>query len=423
MSGVPLPGVNPAAFRQVFGDNPFNNVFTIISGGRLDQPSLVAIGVAPFINASIIIQLLTTVIPRLEDLNKQGEIGRRTLNQYTRLLTIPLSIVQSIMIYSILINPSFVGGVAGANNLLKPLHGGPLVALILTLAAGSILLMWIGELITENGIGNGASVIIAFGIISSLPRLILGEINGLNSDWQSVLSGNYRALFSNSFLLFYLVIFIIIVMIFLIIYVSEAVRKIAVMYAKRVRVGNSAESYLPIKLNQAGVMPVIFAQALLTFPQIISSFVLSIKSAGRLHDWATLVSNWEILKITSISHVIAFILLIIAFTYFYTYVVVKPEELAKNLQKSGAFIPGVRPGNGTVSYLNSVTLKLTMFGAVFLAIIAIIPSLLNIFEGSQRFTILSGIGGTSLLIVVGVFMDSYRKMQSLKSVQSYESFR
>ncbi len=422
LATIPLPGINLDVFRQVLSDSPFNNVFTLISGGRLDKPSLVAIGVAPYINASIIIQLLTTIIPRLEDLSKQGEIGRRKLNQYTRLLTIPLAILQSIVIYSIFTNPGATGN-STLTSVLDNVQGFDLLVFITTMTAGSIILMWLGELITEYGIGNGASVIIAFGIMSTIPGLIISQISGLGTDWTSFLGGDVRSLLSNNFILFYIVIGLIILMTVIIIIVSEAVRKLQVVYAKRYRGSMSADSHLPLRLNQAGVMPVIFAQALLTFPLIVSSFILSVRQSGRLYDIAIGLQNSQILRLNTVEHVLALVVGVVVFTYFYTYVVVKPGEIAKNLQKSGAFLPGIRPGTETIKKISIVTARLTFFGGIFLAIIAVIPSILSLFEPTQQLTILSGIGGTSLLIVVSVFMDSYRKMLALKSIQNYEIYK
>ncbi len=419
LAGVPLPGIDPNAFKDALSGTPFNNIFTAISGGRLDQPSLAAIGVGPYINASIVIQLLSTVIPKLEELTKQGDTGRRKLDQYTRWLTVPLAVLQSVMIYSILTNPDLAG--SGAN-VLDSLSGVNLLAFLFSLTAGSLVLMWIGELISEHGIGNGASIIIAVGIIANIPSLVIGEIQGLEADWNMVLQGNIQSLFSNNFILFYLVIFAMIAMVVAVVFVTEAVRKIPVKYAKRFRQGNVAKNFLPLKLNQAGVMPVIFAQALLTFPQIVSSFIISIRDAGRLYDFASSILNSPFAQATSPQYIISFVVLIVGFTFFYTFVVIKPEQIANNLQKSGAFIPGIRPGKSTIDFLNYTTLKLTLFGAAFLAIIAIVPSLLTMIENTQSLTIFSGIGGTSLLIVVGVFMDAYRKMQSLESVQNYEMF-
>lgn len=420
MAAIPIPGIDPQVFKDVFGDTPFNNIFTVISGGRLDQPSIVAIGIAPYINASIIMQLLTTVIPKLEELQKEGESGRNKINQFTRILTVPLAAIQAFMIYTILTNPSIAG--SGVSDIIEPLSGINLAAFVITLTAGAIFLMWIGELITEHGIGNGASLIIAFGIISSLPSLILSDITGLRADWDNFLAGNFDFLFSDNFTLFYIVMAMVVVMVVIIVFMNEATKNIPIMYARRVREAAGAENYLPIKLNQAGVMPVIFAQALITFPQILSSIIISITDEGKFYDFAVKISQSKITQFQSVEYVVSYALLTIIFAYFYTYVVIKPEEIAKNLQKSGAFIPGIRPGNSTIQYLNQVTLRLTFFGGIFLAVIAVTPTTISLIEGSNNLAVLSGIGGTSLLIIVGVFMDVYRQMNSLKSFVSYEKY-
>jgi preprotein translocase subunit SecY len=327
------------------------------------------------------------------------------------------------MIYTILTNPTLTGG-AAVGDLVQPLTGVDLVAFVLTLTAGSIFLMWLGELITENGIGNGASLIITFGIIAAVPRFLTTDLSNLASDWQNFLAGNFNFLFSNDFIAFYIIIAIIIAMTVVIVYFNEATRRIPIMYARRFRGsgGSDAENYLPIKLNPAGVIPVIFAQALVTFPQIISSFILSVRDSGRLYDFANELNQSAFLQFDTIEYILTFFVLTVGFTFFYTYVIVKPEELAKNLQKSGAFIPGIRPGNSTINYLNAVTARLTLWGSLFLATISVIPIAFSIFQGQESTSVLSIIGGTSLLITVSVFMNVYRKANSLKSVVSYEQY-
>ncbi|MFW5702481.1 MAG: preprotein translocase subunit SecY [Candidatus Dojkabacteria bacterium] len=423
MATVPIPGVDAQAFQDTFGDTPFTNIYSLISGGRLDKPTIVAIGIAPYINASIIMQLLQTVVPKLEELRKEGESGRNKINQYTRLLTVPLALIQSIMIYTILTNPEITGGAVG--NVIQPLTGIELVTFVITLTTGSIILMWLGELITEHGLGNGASLIITFGILATLPSLITSDITGLNADFEQVRAGNLDFLTSNSFLLFYVILAIVVGMTFIIVYGNEAMKKIPILHARRYRgdASSGVENFLPIRLNPAGVIPVIFAQAMLTFPQIISSFILSIREAGRLYDFALDLQNSPIFLFNTWEYVVLFGLMTFGFTYFYTFVIVKPEEIAKNLQKSGAYIPGVRPGTATIDYLNQTTIRLTLFGGTFLAGISVVPIIVSIIEGSGTLTILSGIGGTSLLIIVSVFMDSYRKAQALSSFESYDEFK
>jgi preprotein translocase subunit SecY len=420
MASIPLPGINLNTFHEVLNGNALSNIFTVISGGNISRPSLVAIGVAPYINASIIIQLLTTVIPKLEDLSKEGQTGRDKINQITRLLALPLAFLQSVMIHVLLTseNQNFGGTFA-------KLEGIQWVAFVLSLTAGSMLLMWLGEQITEKGVGNGASLIIAVGIIANIPGIVLSQISGLASNWSSFLGGNVQALASTEFRLFYVVILIVILMVVFITFVNEAMKKVPIRHARRYRADNLVENYLPLKLNQSGVMPVIFAQAMLTFPLIISTFIVNWRHSGRIYDFATSIVNANFFKNRNWEYELALVLLIIVFAYFYTYVVVKPDELAKNLQRSGAFVPGVRPGTETIKYINDITLKLTLFGALFLGIITTIPYIFNFFNSGSNngLTILSGLGGTSLLIVVSVFMDVFRKLESLKSDQNYELYK
>lgn len=399
LAAVPLPGINGEAFKEFFGDSPFANVFTLVTGGRLDNPSIVAIGLASYINASIIIQLLTTVIPKLEELQKEGERGRQMINQYTRYLTVPLSIMQGLVIFSILKNqfPTLVGD----PSILE------IVTMVGTLTAGTVLLMWIGELITEEGVGNGTSFIIFAGIIASLPGLIAQDLEVVSFDKTLMITVGIGAL----------------LMIAGIVFVTEATRKIPIQYARRVRgrmMYGGQSSYLPLKINQAGVMPVIFAASLLSFPQIISQFFISGSNSNsflfQLSEKLALLYNPDY---TWLYNLLYFIL-IVAFTFFYTFVVLNPKEQAENLKKSGGFIPGIRPGTSTAKYISTIMIRLTFIGAIFLATVSLIPSLAR--RGAEL-ALLSGIGGTSILIVVGVILDTIRRLKSMVVSRSYEAYK
>jgi len=399
LAAIPLPGINGQAFKEFFGDSPFANVFTLVTGGRLDNPSIVAIGLASYINASIVIQLFTSVIPKLEELQKEGERGRQLINQYTRYLTVPLSILQSLVIYSILKNqfPSLVGQPSALEVL----------TMVATLTAGTILLMWISELITEDGVGNGSSFIIFAGILASLPGLVMRDLDLVAFD-KVLLIGVVVGL---------------LVMVAGIVYVTEATRKIPIQYARRVRGGmmhGGQSSYLPLKINQAGVMPVIFAASLLSFPQIIAQFFVSGSSASSV--FYKLSEKFSLLYTSEYTWLynLLYFVLIIAITFFYTFVVLNPNDQADNLKKSGGFIPGIRPGQSTAKYITSVMLRLTFIGAIFLATVALVPSLTR--RGTQL-AILSGIGGTSILIVVGVILDSIRRLKSMVVTRSYEAYQ
>ncbi|MBD3363189.1 preprotein translocase subunit SecY [Candidatus Dojkabacteria bacterium] len=423
LANVPPPGIDIESFVSVFKDNPLTNIFTLATGGRLDNPSLVMIGLGANVNASIIIQLLSTVIPKLEELSKEGASGRQILNQYTRFLTIPLSIIQAIVIYVLLSRSStFVGQDVGID----------VVSFVATVSAGSLVLMWLGELISENGIGNGSSVIIAFSIISSLPTLIKTDIESVYPIIDSFRAGNialWELLTARDFLYIYGLIIGLVAMVVILVLMSEAVRKITIQYARR---GTGRQTnYLPLQINQAGVVPIIFASAILTFPSIVSQFFINIFDEGTaLYNFANLFIAEDsplafLSNVSSIEYNILYFILIIAFTFFYTFVILKPSETAENLKKSGGFIPGIRPGKSTEKYITGIMIRLATIGSLFLAFITIVPSIARtqLTFTTQRIGILSGIGGTSLLIVVSVILSVYRQLKSMKVEKSYDQFR
>jgi preprotein translocase subunit SecY len=401
LAAIPLPGINGEAFSTYFGDNPFSNIFTLVTGGRLDNPSIIAIGLGSYINASVVLQLLTSVIPRLEELSKEGERGRQVINQYTRYLTVPLSVLQGLVIYTILKRTPSLAPIIGEPSILE------ISTMIITLTGGTILLMWISELITEQGVGNGSSFIIFAGILSSLPGLIRKDLDVIAYDTALIIS----------------VVIGILIMIAGIIWVTESTRKIPIQYARRVRgrvMYGGQSSFLPLKINQAGVMPVIFAASFLTFPQIITQFfITSTDSSSFLYkasDWIGQLYTNENLWLYNLLYFI-FILL---FTFFYTFVVLNPDEQAENLKKAGGFIAGIRPGKSTAKHLTKIMVRLTTVGAIFLATVALIPTLAR--RGTEL-AFLSGIGGTSILIVVGVVLDMIRKLKSMIVARSYDSYK
>jgi len=429
LAAVPLPGVDMSKlFDSAFGNTPLTSFFTIVTGGRLDNPSIVAIGIGGYINASIILQLLTSVIPKLEDLNKEGERGRRIINQYTRILAVPLSVIQSFVIFSIVKNlPSTTGVDAIVDNLTTL----DIAAMIIALTTGSMILMWLGELISEYGLGNGISIILVVGILSSLPSLFATDFSFIPADWALVLDGNFHVLLNENFRLLYLILIGIIVIVFFVVFITEAVRKIPIQYARRVHGAQGAsKNFLPLKINQAGVMPVIFSSALLSFPQIIAQLLVS--SAGTdtwLYSFGTKIN--ESFLVTGFSgstsdfvwHQSVYVVLIIAFSFFYTFVTYKPSETSDNLKKSGGFIPGLRPGKSTEKFITKVLLRLAFLGSMFLAVIALLPSIVRLSEQGRNLMVLTGIGGTSLLIVIGVVLDTIRQMKSLTVTNSYDQYR
>jgi preprotein translocase subunit SecY len=431
LAAVPLPGIDIKIFNQVFGSNPATNIFTLVTGGRLDDPSVVAIGLGAYINASVIIQLLSAVIPHFEELSKEGERGRRILNTYTRILAVPLNIIQAFVIYTIVKNvgqtiPELAGILADVTTL-------DVIAMISALTAGSMVLMWLGELITEKGIGNGTSIIIMTSILSVVPRIFTQDLSFVQEDINLLLKGgNLNILVNEKFLSVYLVIFGLLALIVGIVYVTEAVRKLTIQYASRVRASQSGQkSYLPLKLNQAGVMPVIFAYSLLTFPQILSQLLMNLadqtsflyKLGNTINtSFLTPKGGGSPIQDTILYEGLLF-LLIVFFTFFYTFVTFKPSETADNLKKSGGFIPGLRPGKETERFIKTVLIRLSFWGAIFLATVAIIPNLYRLGTFTQNLNLFSTIGGTSLLIIVGVIADTLRQVKSVAVTRSYEQFK
>jgi preprotein translocase subunit SecY len=427
---VPLPGIDISLFNEAFGGNPYNNLFTIVTGGQLDNPSLVAIGLGAYINASIILQLLTTVIPKLEELSKEGERGRKVINQYTRILSIPLAVVQSFVIYTILKNSGNI--TPQLSDILGQISTLEIATMVITLTAGSALLMWLGELITEYGLGNGVSIIITISILSSIPALAIQDFSFLSADVALLVSGNFYVLVNQNFQLLYAVIIGFILLVLAIVFVTEAIRKIPIQYARRIRgVEGVQNSYLPLKINQAGVIPVIFASAMITFPQIIGQLLQNATSAESfLNKAGTYINNSFLVLNTPGDYQNNFYIyqavyfsLIVGFSYFYTFITYKPEETADNLKKSGGFIPGLRPGKATQLFITTVLLRLTFVGSIFLGAVALMPNLVRLTSQGQQLLIFTGIGGTSILIVVSVVLETIRQLKSLTVTNSYDQYR
>lgn len=433
LAAVPLPGIDTELFAEAFGNNPLTNFFSIVTGGRLDNPSVVAIGLGAYINASIVLQLLTSIIPKLNELSKEGERGRALINQYTRLLAVPLTVVQAVVIYTVL--KSVTASVPQLAGLLDNITTFDIVTMVISLTAGSMVLMWLGELITEHGIGNGISIIITISILTVVPNLVARDFSFLTNDIDLLKNGNFNILLNDNFTLIYFFIIGFYLLILSIVYINEAVRKVPIQYARRFRAAGVQANYLPLKLNQAGVMPVIFASALLSFPQIIAQLILgSANSDSALYRVGLYINNsflgnrssflqsGHLLK-HSAYYLVTFFVMIVIFAFFYTFVTYKPYDTADNLKKSGGFIPGLRPGKVTQDYITKVLIRLTVVGSLFLATIAIFPNLARLTPQGSNLAILSGIGGTSILIVVGVVLDTIRQMKSLTVTRSYEQYK
>lgn len=394
---IPTAIIKLDSLRQLFASNQFLSLLDVFSGGTLVNFSVMALGLNPYINASIILQLLTMVLPQLEALQKEGEYGRFKINQYTRFLTIPLTLVQAVGIFYLLKNNNLIVLQNGQVPFLE------FVSFIATMVAGTFILMWFGELISEYGLGNGISLIIFAGIVSRLlptflrTTTITSQDNAINT------------------IVFGLLIFVVVAGV---IYVSQAVRKIPVYYAKRIqgnRMYQSASNFLPLKLNQAGVIPIIFAVSFVLFPQMIGNFF-------QYSTNSTLQTVAKFLVVTfqpgSIVYSSLYFILVVAFTFVYTMIVFNPQKIAEEIQKNGGFIPGVRPGANTKAYLQQVIMKLTTVGAFFLGVIAIIPSVISAITGVTSLVV----GGTSILIVVSVVLETLKTIESQVTSRNYDKF-
>ena len=390
---IPVPGVNTAALHQLFRSSQLLGLLDIFSGGTLANFSVMALGLNPYINASIILQLVTMVIPSLEALQKEGEYGREKINQYTRIITVPLAMFQSLGMYALLKSQHIVAG-------LSPLH---LIGLVTTMTAGTMFLMWLGELISENGIGNGISMLIFAGIVGRFP-VSLGQTAA------TVETQN----------LFTIIVFAVmaILVIAAIVMVNEASRKVKIQYARKIqgrKMYGGQSTYLPLKINQAGVIPIIFAVSLVLLPSMISNF-LSASPNRALAHFASSVAT--IFKPGGATYDLIYFFLVIGFTYFYTAVIFNPQKIADEIKKYGGFIPGIRPGQPTVEYLNRILTRITLAGAVFLGLIAILPSLAQRLTGVTTMTI----GGTGILIVVSVVLETTKQLEAMMVMRSYDGF-
>lgn len=388
---IPLPEIDRdqlASFlaqseNQVFG---FLSLFT---GGSLTRLSIDLLGVGPYITASIIVQLLTKAIPAWDEINKEGNAGREKLNQYTRYLTVPMAIIQG---YAMIV-------LLQSQNVLTLITTEDIVKIILTITASSIFITWLGELISEKGIGNGISLIIALGIVSGLPQQVANTASVIQA-------GSLIPL-----VIFALVALLVIAVIIL---VTEAERKLPITHTRRAMgAGSAVDSYLPLRLNSAGVIPIIFALSFLTFPQVIARF-LTTASSPAIVAFANKITEFST---NNLYYGISYFILVFAFTLFYTYIVFQPDQVSDNLQKQGSFIPGVRPGRETISFLRFTISRITIIGATFLGLIAVLPIML---QGVFNIPTLV-IGGTSVLIVVSVVIETSRQVNSQLLMRRYET--
>jgi len=388
---IPIPGVDAVALKNLFASNQVLGLMNLFSGGGMETFSIVMMGVAPYITSSIIFQLLGMIVPTVEEMQKE-EAGRQKINMWTRWASVPLAALQAYGMITLLRR-----GSAGILGNISPFDFG---VMILMITAGSIFLMWIGELISEKKVGNGISLLIFAGIVASLPQTVQ----------QILVTFDQTQLFM---LLGFIVVAIITVV--GVVVINEGQRNIPVQYARQIRGNRSfggTSTHLPLRVNMAGVIPIIFAISVVLFPSMIAQFLVHAKTA-----WIAGAANWTIsLFNNQLFYGIAYFLLVFAFTYFYTEVVFHPDQIAENLQKQGGFIPGIRPGKHTSEYLANTTHKIILVGALFLGIIAILPLIMRYFTGVQAFAI----GGTSLLIVVSVVIETVKQIESQLTMREYD---
>jgi len=390
---IPVPGVNPDALANQFAGNQLLGLLNVFSGGTLQKFSIVALGVGPYITASVIFQLLGMIVPQFEEMQKE-EQGRARINRWTRILTVPLAALQG---YSLIL---LFGQQTATAALFTDASVFNKVLAIFSMTAGTIFLMWLGELISEKHVGNGTSIIIFSGIVAGLPQFL--------SQAGSVLDKSQLV----TMLLFAAVVLLTVVSI---VVMNEAQRKIPVQYARQQRdsrLAGAVASFLPLKLNPGGVIPIIFAISIILFPTVFAQFFVNATT-----PWVRDAATWTLQVFQNHTvYGVAYFILVFAFTYFYASVVFHPDRVAENLQKQGGFVPGIRPGAPTSAYLGWVTNRLLLAGALFLAIIAILPTLVQQLTGNASFVI----GGTSVLIVVSVVIDTVKQIEAQLTMREYD---
>lgn len=391
---IPVPGVDIERLRSFFAGNQFFGLLNIFSGGALSNLSIIMLGVGPYITSSIIMQLLTMIFPAFKEMYQEaGEQGRQKFNQYSRMLTVPLAIIQAFSFIKLL----------QSNQILLPISPFQMLTNISLITAGTIFLMWIGELISEKGIGNGISLIIFAGIVARIPEVLRQTVLTFDVSQIPMLA---------SFALMTIAVIAGVVMI------TEAQRNIPVSYAKRIRgnrVYGGSTTYLPLRINQAGVIPIIFALSIMLFPGMISSF-LSATSITWLSNFA---SSFSRIFQNQLFYGILYFILVVIFTFFYTAITFDPKAISENIQKQGGFITGIRPGKSTADFLYYILNRITLAGALFLGLIAVMPFLVQWGTGLSTMTI----GGTALLIVVSVVLETSKQINSQLVMRDYEGFR
>jgi preprotein translocase subunit SecY len=394
LAHIPLPGVDISRLQTFFQQNQAFGLLNMFSGGTMSNFSIILMGVGPYITSSIVFQLLGMIFPAIEEIQKEGEAGRQKINQYTRLATVPFALIQAFSMLVLLRNQGIIPS-------WTPFD---LAVMLISVTVGTILLMWLGEIISEKGIGNGVSLIISLGIIAGLPTQVRNTV-------ALVQSGDTGRIIGAILLLAALII-----VVAAIVFVQEGQRKIPISYARKISFSGygSANNYLPIRVNIAGVIPIIFALSLLVIPSIVSKYL-----ENAYTPWiASAAKKTGELFADQTFHGAFYFILVVFFTYFYTGIVFKPEQIAENLQKQGGFIPGIRPGTETREYLGKVITRITLFGAVFLGLVAILPFIVQAITHINTFVL----GGTGILIIVSVIVETMRQIEAQIIMHTYDVY-
>ncbi|MBI5152210.1 preprotein translocase subunit SecY [Candidatus Peregrinibacteria bacterium] len=401
ISQVSIPGANLEAIRAIFTKSQIFGAFSMLTGGSADNFSIVLMGLSPYINASIIIQLLTVVIPKLESLSKEGEQGYKKINQYTRWLTFPLAFLQSYGMIALLNSQSQTPIVENLN------QASVVLPIMLTITAGTILCVWLGELISEYGIGNGISMLIFINIITGMPPIIA----------QSLFQAQQNA---DKLVPFVITLLMTILMTVFVIIVTDATRRIPITYAGNHMHARAEQSVLPIRVNQAGMIPIIFAVSLVSLPSLLAQMMQSATSAW-MRDFAQFLGKF--FSIQSWPYVILYFGLVIAFTYFYVGITFKPDQVAENIQKRGGYVPGIRPGKQTAEYIGKISNYMNLYGGAFIAIVAVLPMLIQkIFKGMEMGAIPMLLSGAGIIIVAGVVLELVRQINTQLVMHDYKKF-
>ena len=393
LAHIPVPAIDITRLNSLFASSQFLSLLNIFSGGTLSRFSIAAVGISPYITASIVMQLSAMVFPTLKEMQKEGESGRAKYNQYTRFLSVPLAVVQSISVLALL----------NSQNLMLGQSPLVLIAMIMSLVAGAMIVMWLGELLTEYGIGNGISMILLAGIISQFPAAVMQALSvSSNEAWTKII------VFAGVFVL----------VIALIVFMNEAIRKVSIQYARRVRGSRSyggQTTHLPIRVNVAGVMPIIFAVSIMMLPAFAGR-LLAASPDPALLAWGQRLSIW--FAQDSWIYIGLYFAVVFVFTYFSALVFFNAQDISDELKKSGAFVPSIRPGAATKKFLEYVVTRITLVGATFLGFVAVLPSLAQVFTGLSNLAV----GGTSVLIVVSVILETSKQVESMLVGQNYEKY-